>query len=347
MPSVERNHNLVSEGRCRAVKLDRLVSIITMLLRRERVQAKELADLFEVSVRTILRDIDAIDLSGIPIVTYQGAGGGIGIAAGYRLDRSVLTNDEMAALIMGLKGMAASLGDPKLGILLDKLMNTIPAAQIDVINLKASQVVIDMTPWGGNSRLKGALELLRSAIENRREVSFLYVDSDSRKTERHVQPYTLILKGQSWYLYGWCTLRESLRLFKVIRARDIRMLEISFEPMPRDQWPAPPFDSGDDTEYPANLLLAFDAAAENAVLEWFGDADFESAGGRIIVRTWMPENNWLYSFLLSFGPALEVLEPKHIRNILASIAIEVYSKYSDCKSGLHSSYPCDVFPQLL
>jgi predicted DNA-binding transcriptional regulator YafY len=311
------------------VKIDRLVSIITVLLRRERVQAKELAELFEVSTRTILRDIDAINLSGIPVVTYQGAGGGIGIAEGYRLDRSVLTNDEMAALIMGLKGMAASLGDPKLGILLDKLMNTIPAAQIDAINLKASQVVIDMTPWGGNTRLKEALELLRRAIEDRHEVSFAYIDAEDRKTERLVQPYTLILKGQSWYLYGWCMLRKSLRLFKVIRARDIRILDNTFEPIPRDLWPAPPFENVDDAVHPANLLLAFDIVAENAVLEWFGDAIVDSLDGRMIVRSWMPENNWLYGFLLSFGPVLEVLEPKHIRDILASMAKEVYKKYTD------------------
>lgn len=314
------------------MKLDRLVSIITVLLRRERVQARELAELFEVSVRTILRDIEAINLSGIPIVTYQGAGGGIGIAEGYKLDRSVLTGDEMATLIMGLKGMAASLGDPKLGILLDKLRNAIPQSQLEAINLKADQVVVDMSPWGGNARLKGTLDLLRRAIERRHEIAFTYIDSESRKTERVTRPYTLVLKGQSWYLYGWCALRGAFRLFKVIRMRGVRMLESTFERMETEK--AEGFEGFDlqegdrgDARNQANLLLAFDPSAENAVLEWFGDADVRDESGRIIVRARMPENNWLYGFLLGFGPVLEILEPPHLRDIVAGLAREVWERY--------------------
>lgn len=310
------------------MKLDRLVSIITVLLRRERVSARELADLFEVSVRTILRDVEAINMAGIPIVTYQGAGGGIGIAEGYKLDRSVLTGDEMAALITGLSGVAASLNDPKMGILLDKIKNVIPQSQRDAINLKTSQILIDISPWGGNRRLKSAMELLRRAIEEQREVSFTYIDSDGRHTERTVQPYTLVYKGQHWYVHGWCMLRNAFRLFKIIRARDIRALETKFIRVEADNsLPAMEGDSPEDRRRPAELLLAFDAAAENAVLEWFGDGDVEQIEGKFLVRSCMPENNWLYGFLLSFGPALEILEPPRIRETVKKMALEVYQKY--------------------
>jgi predicted DNA-binding transcriptional regulator YafY len=314
------------------MKLDRLVSIITVLLRRERVQARELAELFEVSVRTILRDIEAINLAGIPIVTYQGAGGGIGIAEGYRLDRSVLTGDEMAALIMGLKGMAASLGDPKMGVLLDKLMNVIPKAQAEAVNLKTSQVVVDLSPWGGNARLKGALELLRRAIEERREVTFAYVDSDGRRTERTVRPYTLVLKGSSWYLYGWCALRGAFRLFKAVRMRDLRLLNSFFERMEIKKAEGPegfdiPEGDAGDARPCADMLLAFDPSAENAVLEWFGGEWEAGEDGRLLVRSRMPENNWLYGFLLGFGPVLEILEPKHLRDTVAGMARDVWKKY--------------------
>jgi predicted DNA-binding transcriptional regulator YafY len=311
------------------MKLDRLVSIITVLLRRQRVQAKELAELFEVSVRTILRDIEAINLAGIPIVTFQGAGGGIGIAEGYRLDRSVLTGDEMAALIMGLKGMEASLGDPKLGILLDKLRNVIPQSQLEAVNLKTNQIVVDLSPWGGNAHLKGALAMLRNAIEARREVAFAYVDSDGRRTERTVRPYTLVLKGSSWYLYGWCALRGAFRLFKVARMRNARMMENTFERMELENaegFDMPEGDAG-NRQTPPEMLLAFDPSAENAVMEWFGGAAETGADGRLLVRSRMPENNWLYGFLLSFGPVLEILEPKRIRDIVAGMAREVCEIY--------------------
>lgn len=311
------------------MKLGRLVSIITVLLRRRRVQAKELAELFEVSVRTILRDIDAINMAGIPIVTYQGAGGGIGIAEGYRLDRSVLTGDEMAALIMGLRGMEASLGDPKLGILLDKLRNVIPQSQLEAVNLKTNQIVVDLSPWGGNAHLKGALAMLRTAIESKREVAFTYIDSDGRRTERTVRPYTLVLKGSSWYLYGWCALRNAFRLFKVARMRDARMLDIVFERMDLENAEGFDMPEGDENSrrLPAEMLLAFDPSAENAVMEWFGGVAETGADGRLLVRSCMPENNWLYGFLLSFGPVLEILEPKRIRDIVAGMAREVYRIY--------------------
>lgn len=100
------------------MKLDRLISILVLLLRRERVQAKELADIFEVSVRTILRDVEALNLAGIPIVTRQGTKGGISIAEGYRLDKSVLTEDDMSIIISTLKGIDGTIHDSKHGVLM-------------------------------------------------------------------------------------------------------------------------------------------------------------------------------------------------------------------------------------
>ena len=310
------------------MKLDRLVSIITVLLRRQRVQARELAELFDVSVRTILRDIDAINLAGIPIITYQGAGGGIGIAEGYKLDKSVLTSDEMAAIITGMQGVALSLGDPKLGILVDKLKNSVPKSHLNSVNLKTSQIVIDLSPWGGNKYLKGLIDIIRKAIEEQREVAFIYIDSDGRKTERIIQPYTLVLKGQNWYLYGWCRLRKAFRLFKIIRARELRALDTAFKRIEPDALAAAEMDNMDDARETAFLLLAFDNSAENTVLEWFSDGDIEHLDGKLIVRAGLPENNWLYGFLLSFGPALEILEPQHIREIVAEMALQVYKKYN-------------------
>src|SRR5690554_3251481 len=102
------------------LKVDRLMSILVVLLRRERVQAKELAEMFEVSVRTILRDINTLDLAGIPIVTYQGSKGGIGIVEGFRLDKSILTGDEMATIITALRSLTTTISSSKHEILIEK-----------------------------------------------------------------------------------------------------------------------------------------------------------------------------------------------------------------------------------
>mgnify|MGYP001017143158 CR=1 FL=1 len=127
------------------MKLDRLVSIIVLLLRKEKIQAKELAQLFEVSVRTIYRDIEAINLAGIPIVTYPGSNGGISIAKGYRLDKSVLTKDEMSAVVSALKGISATMPDTRYDIIMEKIRSLIPAEQLDSIDPKIQQLIIDFS----------------------------------------------------------------------------------------------------------------------------------------------------------------------------------------------------------
>jgi len=210
------------------LKLDRLVSILVMLLRKERVQAKELAQMFEVSVRTILRDVEAINLAGIPVVTYQGANGGIGIAEGYRLDKSVLTEDEMAEIITTLRGVARTFPDSRHEVLMEKFKNTLSASQLENVNSKANRLVIDPSPWGEDGSTKAKAALIHKAIEDSKEVSFTYTDTNGEKTARIVEPYSLLLKAQKWYLYGWCQLRQDFRLFKLSRMSELAISDTNF-----------------------------------------------------------------------------------------------------------------------
>lgn len=309
------------------MKLDRLVSILVVLLRKERVQARELAEMFEVSVRTILRDVEAINLAGIPIVTYQGAKGGIGIAEGFRLDRSVLTRDEIASVITLLKGMARTIPDKKSEVLMEKFKNTLSKSQLDTLDSKVNQVVIDLVPWGESQGLKENMAHIKKAIEDKREISFLYLDSEGNRTDRRVEPYSLVLKSQKWYMYGWCCTRQDFRLFKLSRIKDLFVLDKTFNPrevimedMPWDgEWAKP--------GNLVSLVLVFEKEMENIVFEWFGEDVVKCDDGRLMAKADLPENNWLYGFLLSFGAGVEVLNPPHIRQILKDTAYEIYKKY--------------------
>jgi len=310
------------------VKLDRLISILVILLRKERVQAKELAQRFDVSVRTILRDVDAINLSGIPVVTYQGVNGGIGIAEGYRLDRSVLTDHEMAAIFTALKGVSKTMPESQYEILLEKLKNTLSASQLDLLKSRTNHLIIDLSPWGGNELLKQRLITLRRAIENNRELEFDYQNLTGKKTSRRVEPYSLVLKGQAWYLYAWCLLREDFRLFKLSRMRDVTVLETCYQPkeLSLDQlsWEK----SWQESEPMVELELLFEKEMETIVEECFGENPLKNREGKIIVKTRLPENNWLYGFILSFGTGVEVVSPPGIRAIVANIAQGIAKKYS-------------------
>lgn len=310
------------------MKIDRLVAILVILLRKERIQAKELAEKFDVSVRTILRDVDAINLAGIPIVTYQGTNGGIGIAEGYRLDKSVLTGDEMAAIITTLKGIDGTITGKSHEVLMEKLKNALPSYQLDQLNTKLKQFVIDLSPWRENSVTRENLTTIRKAIEANREIEFIYVDSEGNNTKRRVEPYSLLLKAQKWYLYAWCTLREDFRYFRISRIKELALSEKTFKPREASPYFMP---EGHEWEKFGNLIaleLLFTKHMENIIVEWFGEGTEKCDDGRIRVRTELPENNWLYGFLLSFGNEIEVVSPPHIRTILSKIAKKIYEKYT-------------------
>ncbi len=305
------------------MKTDRLVAILVMLLRKERVQAKELAEKFDVSARTILRDVDAINLAGIPIVTYQGANGGIGIAPGYRLDKSVLTGDEMAAVITTLKGIDGTLTGKSHEILMEKLKNTLNASQMAQLDAKMRQFVIDLNPWREDANTKEKLAVIRDAIGAFKELEFTYTDLKGVTTTRRVEPYSLILKAQKWYLLAWCSLRSSFRYFKVSRLKELTTGAV-FSPreVPVDQLAEQPRENAQNT---VSLDLLFTKEMEPIICEWW---DLEKCeDGRIMVRTALPDNHQTYGFLLSFGDQVEVVSPPHIRQALGQIAKEIYKKY--------------------
>ncbi len=310
------------------MKIDRLVAILVTLLAKERVQAKDLAEKFEVSVRTILRDIEAINQAGIPIVTYQGANGGIGIAEGYRMDKSVLTADEMAAVISTLQGIDGAVNTRTHTVLMDKLKHSLTSPQLETLDQKLNRIVIDLSPWQDDAATREKLAVILSAIENARLLEFVYNDSAGVKTRRRVEPYSLVLKAQNWYLYAWCTLRNSFRHFRVSRLTDLAALEESFAPRQVSPQPLPDQRVLNQMGEPVELELAFIEELESIVEEFFREGIDSRRDGKIIVKTTLPENRGVLGLLLSFGAGVEVLSPPHIRKQLAEIAAEISQIYA-------------------
>jgi predicted DNA-binding transcriptional regulator YafY len=211
---------------------------------------------------------------------------------------------------------------------MEKFKNTMSASQLDKINSKANQLVIDITPWTINERIQQKLSSIRKAIEDRKEITFEYSDSMSNRTTRNVEPYSLVLKAQKWYLYAWCLVREDFRFFKLSRIKDLAVTvkafipkEISMEEQPWDkEWQNP--------VKTVTLDLIFEKEFETIAEEWFGEDVITNENGSITVSVTLPENNWLYGFLLSFGPGVEVISPLHIRENLRKFAQEIVEKYS-------------------
>lgn len=310
------------------MKLDRLLAIVVMLLNRERVSAKALAGHFDVSIRTIYRDLEAINQSGIPIVAYQGYNGGFGIMENYKLSRNVLTYEDLTAIITGLKGMEATVEDKKLKVTLEKIMSLIPESDMAKIDRLDAQLAIDFSPWGNSGAQKSKLRLLRHGIENNRLVSFYYTSLKGEGMQRTVEPMTLVLKGYTWYLFGYCTTRGDYRLFRLSRIQQVLLEDAEF--VRRDQrydnYTAE--ESWVKTAKWVKLVLLFAPRARSRVEELFDSEGIHmNADGSMLVRVAYPEDEWVYGNLLSFGDDVVVLEPEHIRELIIKKCKKILEHY--------------------
>lgn len=311
-----------------AVKIDRLLSIVILLMNRRLVQAKELADMFEVSVRTIYRDIETINAAGIPVITSQGAGGGIGLMDGYRLDRNVLTERELADIFTALQSVS-SYGGGEHNLLLEKISSVIPPAQIDAFRSKTARLMIDFSPWGQHNPLEERLALLKEALEGNVVVAFEYVNANGQATRRSVHPYTLVLKGQAWYLYAYCILRREFRLFKLLRMRSLIKEDTTFirQDVAAEEKPWNGLWTQSVSEA-MPIVLHFSAVDKYLAEDRFDVSELQPDGnGGYRVTVHYPEDSWLYGFLLSFGTGVEVLEPEFIRRKLGILAEGIVQKY--------------------
>lgn len=294
------------------MKVDRLVSIIMILLDKKRIGAQELADMFEVSPRTIYRDIDAINMAGIPVRSTSGVGGGFEIMQEYKVDKKFFSADDLSALLMGLSSLSSVIRGNELVHALAKVKSFIPADRAKEIELKVNQICIDLSPWMSNSNIQLYLEMIQSALQENRLLTFEYIAHHGNETARTVEPYQLVLKGNHWYLQGYCCKRNDFRLFRLSRMSNLQMNEDIFEP--RD-FQKPQLDFDDMwAAMQTRIKIRIHKSIMDRVLDFCTYEDFSPDGdGHYIVNFPFVENEYYYGILLSFGDKCECLEPLHVR----------------------------------
>lgn len=310
------------------MKVDRLVSIIMILLDKERVGAKELAEMFEVSPRTIYRDIDSINLAGIPIRSTSGVGGGFEIMQNYKLDKKVFSTTDLSAILMGLSNISTMVQGEELANALAKVKSFMPADQAKDIEVKASQLHIDMSPWTGNRNIQTYLEIIQTALQENRLLFFEYADSHGNKTSRTVEPYQLILKGGHWYWQGYCRQRKDYRLFKLTRMMNLQVLKETFTPR-EYQKPQLEFEDIVATRQ-LEIKLRVHRSVMDQVLEYCAYENFSPDGAEYYIAHFpFIESDYNYNILLSFGNKCECLEPAHIREEMKRRVQEMSDLYQE------------------
>ena len=294
------------------MKVDRLVSMIMILLDQERIGAQELADMFEVSPRTIYRDIDAINMAGIPVRSTSGVGGGFEIMQKYKIDKQVFSTADLSAILMGLSSLSNMIRGDELVNALAKVRSFIPADRAKDIECKANQIDIDLSPWIGNRNTQPYLELIKTALQESKLLSFDYADRYGNKTTRTAEPYQLVLKSSHWYWQGYCYIRNDYRLFKLSRISNLQVLDEGFTPR---AYQKPQLDFSDVLEtMQTEIKIRIHQSVMDRVLDYCAYEHFSPDGEQhYIVRFPFIENDYYYNILFSFGAQCECLEPSHIR----------------------------------
>ncbi len=302
------------------MKIDRLIGILSVLLQEEKTTAPELAELFEVSKRTINRDIEDLSKAGIPIHTAQGTGGGISIMDGYRMDRTILTSKDMQMILAGLRSLDSVSGSSYYS----QLMEKIQAGSSEFITGRDS-ILIDLSSWYRES-LAPKIETIQDAIGNRHLIKFRYY-APSGESERTVEPYYLVFRWSSWYLWGWCLKRKDYRLFKLNRMDKVRGTDKVFECREAS---VPDLSNEKIFSGEIKVKALFEADQKWRLVEEFGPSCFtENDDGRLLFTADYTDMENLITWLLTFGDKAEVLEPKEAREKIALIVQNMTTIYKE------------------
>ena len=295
---------------------NRLFEIVYILIQKKKVTAKELANRFEVSTRTIYRDIETLSRANIPIYAIKGKEGGIEILDEYVLNKMLLTEEEQKQILFALQGIKKVAGQNEKDIL-EKLSR--------LFNKKADDWIrIDFSNWGKDKEKEERFNKIKAAILNKNRIKFEYYNTNGEKSERIVEPLQIWFKDKSWYLIAFCKLKQDYRIFKIARIKEIEILEEHFE---RDLQQ----ESKKEKCKFKTITLKLEISKKMAyrVYDEFEDSEItKKDDGSFIINVEYPENEWVYGYILSFGEYLKVLSPERVKRTIKNKIEKILKNYS-------------------
>jgi len=301
------------------MQIERLIQMIFYIISHGHVTAKELAGYFNVSTRTIYRDINTLTLAGIPVLSAKGTGGGISLIDGYTIDRSLLSKEDQQNIYQGLQMLQAA-KYPNAEIALSK----IGAVFRNV--LEPEWLEVDFSYWGSDQKEKVKISELQYAILNKHTITFLYFNSELQRTEKLIEPLRLIFKSHAWYIAGYCRDKQAIRIFRMSRMKQIRIMPEVFErQLPHDYSITP--ECPREENIPVFKLKFAAVIAHRLYDEFQEDQVSECEDGSYMVTIQYQLNNWTFNYLLSFGPHVEIIEPEIARSMMKEQAREIVKLY--------------------
>ncbi|MNC34004.1 HTH domain protein [compost metagenome] len=308
------------------MQISRLLQMTYILLEKGTVTAPELAERFEVSVRTVYRDVETLSQAGIPVYTSQGKGGGISLTDRFVLNKSLLTDKEQDEILFALQSFSAA-RLPDSGEVFSKLSSLFRKNS-------TSWIEVDFSPWGSGLKQKELYPLLKQAILEHKVISFTYLDAAGEQKSRRAAPVKLLFKDRAWYVESYSFEKAALRTFKITRMSNVRLIEGDGAQLlePQQEWMESAGTYREEikvNEMPRiPLVLKIDPAGAYRIVDEFREEDIlKQEDGSFRITTDMPSGEWLIQYLLSYGDLLEVMEPGSVRLEMKTRTAKMAEKY--------------------
>ena len=315
------------------MQIDQLFEFVYILIDKKQVTAKEMAKRFGVSTRTIYRWMEVLSVSGVPVYSLKGRGGGIAISEKYALDKTVLTEDEKLAIVSSVKALNALAPNISAVNLNTKTLEKLSSLS----NADTDWIEVDFEPWSAEGKeVSKIFGTLRDGILKKKQLNFDYYSGDGKIEKRTVHPWKLIYKGQAWYLQGWCTARKSERFFKLTRMRNVLLTAKNAEVSIKAAQKAESVKNGESAKssYQTQNVptLEIKAQVSSAKISYLLDTFVCSQvapqnDGSVIATFTVPDFDWIYDMLLSFGPSIKIISPDKVREKIVNLAEALLKSY--------------------
>lgn len=307
------------------MKLERLIYILLSLLNKKRITAKEIAERFEISTRTVYRDMDTLSLAGIPIYSERGDKGGFYIPSDYKIDRNFFTEEERQFIINMSQNVSKIVGHSSL----DSIEHKLSSQEITRAN---SPFYFDLSSWTLNTNYLLDIE---EAIQTEQMISFSYYSKKQEKSQRTIIPYRLIYKLNAWYVIGYCLEKLDFRIFKLTRIRELELVEIKDKPFdyPRlsqeklELFLNPPKSKVEGQR--EEIELVFTRFALPKIYDHFTEEEIRVEDEIIKVQAFRALTPAFFDLLLSFGYQVKVVSPSHLQNLLVSTLKKNLQQYDN------------------
>lgn len=309
------------------MKYEIMLKILFELMSKKCVKASYLANKYEVSVRSIHRYLNCLELAGVPIYTLRGNGGGFAIIDTFRFHSSFLTEKEFDQTINALSAITESVPNNELESVINKL-KSVMRNEYRGLDIKSGNLIIDAGPWGDAVGYKAKLSVIQKCIESNRMLSIVYHDRNGDVSDRIIEPHVIVFKQGLWYVFAYCHLRNNFRFFKTGRIQSANILDKEFvrkdlsnSSLPLNFW--------EDNILAKDVQFEIDKKCLSDIEEWLGIENIQKKNGKYIAEAKLPYDNGLVSKIMSYGDGIKVLYPQELVKKIKKYAQDILDAYND------------------